>query len=69
MATTILIWGVGIFFFWFGWGIYRRNKKFYRFVAGNIFGDNDASVDKHHKGLAILYFCFGIFVLSMLFWP
>ena len=57
-----------IIFFWFGWEIYRGNKKFYRLIAGNIFGDNNDSVEKHHKGLGIFYLCFGVLVLTMIFW-
>lgn len=59
---------IALFFFWFGSEIHRGNKKLYHFIAGNIFGDSDDNVEKHHKGLGIFYCCFGMFVLSILWW-
>lgn len=68
MAPIIIVCLVTAFFILVGEKIYLGHRKFYRFVAGNIFGDSNDEVDKHHKGLGILYICFGLFVLSSLWW-
>lgn len=68
MARIILVGLVTILFIFVGVEIYLGHERFYRFVAGNIFGDGNDEVAKHYKGLGIFYMCFGLFVLSILWW-
>lgn len=68
MAEFILVGLVTILFIFVGVEVYLGHEKFYHLVAGNVFGDSNDEVAKHHKGLGIFYICFGLFVLSALWW-
>lgn len=54
-TEQIIVRLIAIAFLWPGIEIYLGHQKFFRLVAGNIFGDSNDEVAKHHKGI---YFSF-----------
>lgn len=49
----LLVFLIFIFFILLGWKMYH--EKWYKLVAGNVFGDDDAFVERHHKVLGIIF--------------
>ena len=49
-------------------GNLSRKQKILSFNCRKYIWRCNDSVEKHHKGLGIFYLCFGVFVLTMIFW-